>query len=110
MSRRFIVATAVAGLIACTAGAADITRKPDAAQPLAPEQKFDLRALFDRAPGVISDDANGTTVGAFAVEVLVARRGPDGKLIKACVHSEEAARLFLSAPIDKVAAKKAKEN
>lgn len=110
MSRRFIVAAAVAGLIAVHAGAAETARVPEIAQPVAPEAKFDLRALFDRAPGVLSDDANGITVGAFAVEVLVARRGPDGKLIKACVNSEEAARLFLTAPVDKLATKQAKEH
>jgi hypothetical protein len=109
MSRRSIVVAAVAGLITLSAHAAESTATADVAQPLATEERYDLRALFDKAPGVISDDANGITVGAFAVEVLVARRGPDGKLIKACVNSEEAAKQFLSAPIDRIATKKAKE-
>jgi len=42
------------------------------------------------------------------MDVLVARIGPDGKVIIACVDSEAAAKRFLEAPIEKVA-KKAQE-
>jgi len=110
MSRRFIVVAAVAGCLTFSAGAAHPDRTPPAAQELPLDQRFDLHALFDRAPGVLVDDASGITVGPFAVDVIVARRGPDGKLIKACVNSEEAAKRFLSAPIGELATKKAKEN
>jgi hypothetical protein len=42
------------------------------------------------------------------MDVLVARIGPDGKVIIACVDSDAAAKRFLEAPIEKVA-KKAQE-
>jgi hypothetical protein len=35
--------------------------------------------------------------------VLIARVGPDGKLVLACVDSAEAAKKFLEAPIEKTA-------
>ena len=38
-----------------------------------------------------------------ALELLVARIGPDGKPVVACVDSAEAAKKFLEAPMEKVA-------
>lgn len=97
------IAAAVAGLISITAGANDTARVLDV------REQQELRAMFDRAPGVISDDANGITVGAFAVDVLVARIGADGKRITACVDNEEAARRFLTAPVGKLSTGEAKQ-
>lgn len=101
MTRRLLTVAAVLTLTALSARAADPARSREAvAVPL--EESAALRALFDLAPGVISDDRNGVTVSALTVEVVVARIGEDGKLVKACVNSEEEARKFLTAPIEKV--------
>ena len=72
-------------------------------------RRLELRALFNRAPGVISENANGITTGPFQVDVIVARIDSDGKLVKACVDSEESARRFLQAPIGRVAGSRAQE-
>jgi hypothetical protein len=104
MSLRLFAVAAVLVLSTLSARAADPARSRAAALPIEETGGLDLRALFDRAPGVIeTDDGGGVTVSAFAVEVLVARVGTDGKLIKACVDNEEAARKFLTAPVEKVA-------
>jgi hypothetical protein len=73
------------------------------------ERRFALRALFDRAPGVISEGPDGITVGPLAVNVIVARIDKDGKLVKACVDNEESARRFLEAPVGRVAGSRAQE-
>ena len=101
MSRSIAVA-AILVLTALSASAADPARSRDAAQPLEESGRLELRALFDRAPGVIEMDGHGVTTSAFAFEVIVARIGTDGKLVSACVSSEEEARKFLAAPIEKV--------
>ena len=54
------------------------------------------------------DCPSSTEVPYGTMDVLVARIGPDGKVIIACVDSEAAAKRFLEAPIEKVA-KKAQE-
>lgn len=95
--RRFTVAVLLT-LFTLSASAAEAERARDSVLPV--EQRLELRALFDRAPGVLADDENGLTVGAFAVEVVVAHI-VDGKLVKACVDSEEAARRFFEAPATK---------
>jgi hypothetical protein len=92
-----------------SAHAADPARTKEIALPQA-ERSISLRALFDRAPGVISENAHGITAGPFQVDVIVARIDTDGKLVKACVDSEEAARRFLEAPIEKVDGRRAKEH
>jgi hypothetical protein len=96
MSRRRFAAAVVLTLSALTAGAQDAPHGQARAEARAP---FDLRSLFALSPGVISDDENGIMVRAFSVEVVVAQITPDGKLIKACVNSEEAARRFLDKPV-----------
>ena len=100
MTRRLTAVAAVLVLTALSARAADPVRSRDAvAVPL--EESAGLRALFDLAPGVVETE-DGITTTAFAIEVIVARIGPDGKLIKACVSSHEEAKQFLTAPIEKV--------
>jgi hypothetical protein len=75
-----------------------------------PERQFDLRALFERAPGVerAAGDHRATDTPR-SIELVIARIGPDGKLIKACVDSEAAARRFFEAPAEDLHAKQAKE-
>jgi hypothetical protein len=102
MSRRWLAVAATLALTALSARAADPARSRDAALPLEESGRLELRALFDRAPGVVEMDGSGVTASAFAVEVLVARVGTDGKLVKACVSSETEARKFLAAPIETV--------
>jgi hypothetical protein len=101
MSRRLLSVVAVLLLAALSVHAADPARSRVAALPLEEAPQFDLRALFDRAPGVI-DTSDGVTMSAFAFEVVVVRIGPDGQSIKACVDSEEAARKFLATPVEKL--------
>lgn len=109
MNRRTLAFAAVVALMmTASVDAKDPARSPDTALPHA-ERPLALRALFDRAPGVVSEDANGITAGPIRVDVIVARVDTDGKLVKACVDNEEAARRFLEAPIEKVAGPQAKE-
>jgi len=85
-----------------------ITTSAAAIEPA--RETLDLRTLFERAPGVrMIDGDNGTITVPASVEVVVARIGPDGKLIKACVDSEEAARRFLTAPLETLRTRQAKE-
>lgn len=72
------------------------------AQPKLLESRAHLRALFDRAPGVISHDENGISIEGLATEVVLARIGPDGKPVRICVDNEAAARRFLEAPVDEL--------
>ena len=106
MSRRWFAVTAVLALSALSAHAADPARSGEAALPL---DESALRAMFDLAPGVVPTEGGGTTSSAFAVEVVVARIGADGKIVKACVDTHEAAEKFFTAPIEKVAKAEAQE-
>ncbi len=106
MSGRWFAVTAVLALTALSAHAADPARSRDAALPL---DETALRAMFDLAPGVVPTDGGGTTVTGFAVDVIVARIGEDGKIVKACVDTHEAAEKFFTAPIEKVAKAEAQD-
>ena len=90
--RRFAVA-AVLTLSAVAAGARDGALPPRA------EARLELRELFARAPGVVTENENGLSMDGFAVEVVIARIDANGKLVKACVDTEEAARLFFEKPV-----------
>lgn len=96
---RFAAAT-VAAFITVSATAADVKQQV--------EGQLDLRSLFERAPGVAAKQGDVTETPR-SVEVLLARVGPDGELIKACVDSEAAARRFFDAPIETLHTKQAKE-
>lgn len=106
MNRRTLVVVAAVAIMSASAHANDSAR--EAALPLA-EKPLELRAMFDHAPGVITENENGITAGPMQVDVIVARIDSDGTLVKACVDSEAAARRFLDAPIEKVEGRKAKE-
>jgi hypothetical protein len=109
MNRRRLAVAVVVAIMTASAHAGDPARNQEIALPQA-ERPLRIRALFERAPGVISENANGITAGPSQVDVIVARIGTDGKLVKACVDSEAAARRFLEAPIEKVEGRKAKEH
>lgn len=108
MERRTLLAAVVAAFFAVTAYASEPAPKRDP-ESSRPERVLSLRALFDRAPGVVTEDANGLTAGSTSVDVIVARIDTDGKLVKACVNSEEAARRFLEAPVEKVDGRRNRE-
>jgi hypothetical protein len=99
MTRRLIAVAAVLVLTALSAHATNPANAREAALPL--EESAGLRALFDLAPGVV-ETQDGETVTAFAMEVVVARIGPDGELIKGCVSSLDEAKKFFAAPVEKL--------
>jgi hypothetical protein len=100
MSRRWLTVPAILLSTALSAHAADPARSREAAA--LPLDESALRAMFELAPGV-TETEDGIASSAFAVDVVLARLGADGKWIKACVHSEAEARAFLTAPIEKLA-------
>ena len=108
MNRRTLVVAVLVALATASAHAADAAHAREIALPQA-ERPMALQALFDRAPGVVTEDANGIMTGPLQVDVIIARIDADGKLVKACVDSEAAARRFLEAPIEKLDGHKAKE-
>lgn len=110
MNRRTFAVAAVVAALTASAHAGDPARTKEVPLPIAPERPLELRALFDHAPGVITETGNGVMTGPAQADVIVARIGTDGKLVKACVDSEAAARRFLETPIEKVEARKVKEH
>lgn len=75
-----------------------------------PRPALTLKALFAQAAEEeVVDAIDGVAVGMGAMEVLVARIDTDGRVVTSCVDSEQAARTFLNAPLEKVATKRAKE-
>jgi hypothetical protein len=72
------------------------------------DQRLELKRLFALSPGVLADDENGVTFGPIGVQVLVARI-VDGKLVKSCVNSEEAAIRFFETPSANLETKAAQE-
>lgn len=66
--------------------------------------RLELTELFARFAdaGVPRETEDGVNMTGGAVEVLVARIGTDGKPVMVCVDSEQAARRFLDAPIERV--------
>lgn len=99
MSRRWFAVSAVLALTALSAHAADPARSRPTEITL---DETALRSLFELAPGVVPADGGGVTVSAFAVEVVVARIGEDGRIVKACVDNGDGAKKFLAAPVDKI--------
>ena len=108
MNRRTLAVVALVAVMTASAHATDPARSREAALPVQ-ERPLELKALFEHAPGVITETGNGIMSGPTQADVIVARIGSDGKLVKACVNTEEAARRFLEAPIEKVEGRKAKE-
>lgn len=115
---KYLLFVAAVALVVAFAGApfvhaADAAIDPAAttveAAPL-PAPTLTLKALFATpASEEVIDVMDGVAVGMGATEVLVARLNTDGSVVTACVDSEEAARKFLQAPLEKLATKKAKD-
>jgi len=110
MSRRFQAALATAALAAATVAHAqtafDRACTRDGVAHLVPARD-ELTALFARPESHTIATSTGTVAPMGPPEVLVARIGPDGKVVVACVDNETAARRFLEAPPETLS--KAKE-
>jgi hypothetical protein len=109
MNRRTLVVVAVVAVMTASAHAGDPARAREVALPQAEQRPLELHEIFAMAPGVITETGNGIVSGPMQADVIVARIGSDGKLVRACVNTEEAARRFLDAPIEKVEGGRAKE-
>jgi hypothetical protein len=103
------VALATAPFVHAADAATDATATV-AMEVALPAPTITLKALFAAsATEEVIDVVDGVAFGMEAMEVMVARIDPDGRVLTACVDSEKAARAFLDAPVDKVATKTAKE-
>ena len=78
-----------------------------AAAPLTLEEVFAVSAAAE-AESIETEDGVSAMVGP--IEVVVARLGPDGKPVMACVDDVQAARRFFKAPVETLAPKQAKEH
>lgn len=112
MFRRSIAFTAALALAAPFALADDAQEcTPDAAEQravtIAP--RLDLAAFFARVEQQITETENGVSAPMGPTEVVVVRIGTDGKPVLACVDTEEAARRFFDAPVEKLPTRKAQE-
>ena len=76
-----------------------------AAAPLTLEEVF---AVSAEAESIETEDGVSAMVGP--IEVVVARLGPDGKPVMACVDDIKAARRFFKASVETLAPKQAKEH
>ena len=97
--QRAIFAPALALLIASSASASDqsCTRDTSGARFQRKDGGPPARQAGE-TPAVLLEPVEG-------MEVLIARIGPDGKPVLACVDSAAAAKRFLEAPIEAVATK-----
>lgn len=109
MNRRTLAVAAVVVAVAVLTTSMYADEPKHIREKAVPESEFQLRAFFDRAPGVISEGPQGITVGAFAVNVLVARIDDDGNLVSSCVDNEAAARRFFQVPVETIDPRQKKE-
>jgi hypothetical protein len=84
----------------------DVATKAAEATP-APATLEATFAVSADAKSIETEDGVSAAVGP--IEVVVAKIGPDGKPVMACVDNIEAARRFLKAPAEQQAPKQAKE-
>lgn len=105
MSRRSVVVTVLlalgAPLVHASDDALDRVCIPETVPRIASP-----RAEVTPAPTVL-DRGVGAPMGPM--DIIVARIGPDGKVITACVDSEEAARKFLETPVQQLRTKQAEQ-
>jgi hypothetical protein len=97
-SNRIITAVLLIVVAATASAASDEACTRETLKPLAvpAPTHIDVDALFRADPA-----AGAAAAPLEGMEVLIARVGPDGKLVLACVDSAEAAKKFLEAPIEK---------
>lgn len=69
-----------------------------------------LEDAFVSANAASIETADGVSAMVGPIEVVVARFGPDGKPVMACVDNPEAARRFFKAPAGTLTPKQAKEH
>ena len=98
--QRAIFAPALALLIASSASASDQSCTRDTLRPVGAVSKDGgpPARQAGETPAVLVEPVEG-------MELLIARIGPDGKPVLACVDSAAAAKRFLEAPIEAVATK-----
>jgi hypothetical protein len=116
MSRRISVLVAATALaVSSFANAAERVNDEECArqekvqteaQQAAPLTLAELFAMMATEPSVETE--NGVSAPGH-LEVVVARIGTDGKPVKACVDSPEAAERFFKAQLEKLTPKQAKE-
>jgi len=108
MSRRIIPALMALVLSAMPLAAADDESCVRESLPR-PQTLAHLEALFAKTAQQPVVTESGVTADGDGVEVLLARVGPDGKLVFACVDSPVAAKRFLEVQSDRLAVKAAAE-
>lgn len=126
MSRRLSVLLAVTALSVSSFAAdrnrdtdQECTRQEKALQERAQQQETQqvvqspatptLEDSFVTADAASVETADGVSAMVGPIEVVVARFGPDGKPVMACVDNPEAARRFFKAPVETLAPKQKKE-
>ena len=72
--------------------------------PQTAASRIELGPLFAAKAREVVETSNGLSAPMGQLEVVVARIGADGRPVLACVDSEEAARRFLEAPVEKLPA------
>jgi hypothetical protein len=73
--------------------------------PQTEEGRLELRALFERARGVLGAE---TETHSVTTTLLVARIGADGKVVMAEVDDEKSAQRFFTTPVEKLDTKQQK--
>jgi len=86
----------------------DETAKAAQLPAAAPRTLEEVFAVSAEAEAIETEDGVSAMVGP--IEVVVARLGPDGKPVMACVDDIKAARRFFKAPAETLAPKQAKEH
>jgi hypothetical protein len=85
----------------------EVAAKAAAVPAAAPATLEETFAVAAEAKSIETEDGVSAAVGP--IEVVVARIGPDGKPVMACVDNLEAAKRFLKTPAEQHAPKQDKE-
>lgn len=111
MSRRLIAALLVTSLVTPPLLASGAPAESHSRGALPTAQRLDeIEAMFAQAEAAQSYETEaGVMISMPAMEVVVARIGPDGKVILGCVDSAAAMRRFLDAPAERLPEKRAAE-
>lgn len=109
LSRASVLALALAVFIVTPATATDraCTRETIGRLSVQAELQTTIEAIFERRADGHADVPQATTI--FMPLEVVMVRVKDGKPVLACVDSKEAARRFLTAPVEAIAGKVAEE-